>query len=65
MARALCTAIDTEWGEVLLRVAVRAAMVQYRDICCEIATVLNSLSLSVIPFLKFYFLLLPPFSFFL
>lgn len=47
MARALCTAIDTEWGEVLLRVAVRAAMVQYRDICCEIATVLNSLSLSL------------------
>lgn len=45
MARALCTAIDTGWGEVLLRVAVRAAMVQYRDICCEIATVLNSLSL--------------------
>lgn len=46
MARALCTAIDTEWGEVLLRVAVRGAMVQYRDIYCEIARVLNSLSSS-------------------
>lgn len=57
MARALCAAIDTEWGEVLLRAAVRGAMVQYRDMAgCEIAKGSQSLDRDSISS-KFYLLL--------